>query len=355
MSDVAEFLLKAIRLGEPVPRRDGAELQQLPRLAEFEGVTPWLYHRLKQGGELGDFRPDVVERLRSAALEAVTWNLRVDDEAAAVIPLLQNAGLQPILLKGVARRALGGHHYHTLRRTADLDLLLPGDAAATAFDVLIRSGYARAFPEREHSPKHHHLAMLCGERGIGIELHTSLTPLLSSDLAWRRLSTTARKVEWQGLQVLVPAASELAWTTIVQAPSDFLTLGFRLRELLDVAVLVESGEKLDWNEIAERTLLGEAADGDSLQPVPSHLLTTWIQVAMRHSALLPLLRWRARILAAPGLRRGLAERLLSESARVTLGLSPLPPPHWAARPTYRWRLAGRVSRSAFRAWRAVRA
>ena len=354
MSDVAEFLLGAVRFGEPVPRREGAELQRLPLLAEFEGVSPWLYHRLKQSGELSDLPPGVVERLRSAALEAVVGNLRVDEEAATVIGLLQRADFPLILLKGTARRALGGHHYHTLRRTADLDLLLPAEQAAAAFELLTKSGYARAYPDREHSPKHHHLAMLCGERGIGVELHTSLTPLLSSDLAWQRVSATARKVDWQGLQVLVPAATELAWTTIVQAPSDFLTLGFRLRELLDLAVLLESGEKLDWNAIAERTLLGEAADGDSLRPIPSRLLTTWIETALRPAALLPLLRWRARILAAPKLRRGVAERLLCESARVTLGLPPLPPPHWVPQATYRWRLTGRVSRSAFRAWRAVK-
>ena len=354
MSDVAEFLLKAVRLGGSVPKPEGTDLHLLPLLAEFEGVSPWLYHRLKQSGELDGVPTDVAARLRSAALEAVTWNLRVDDQAAAVIRLLQSAGLPLILLKGMARRAIGGHHYHGLRRTADLDLLLPSDAAAAAFELLIKSGYERVYPDREHSPQHHHLAMLWDVRRVGVELHTSVTQLLSPAVAWQRLEASARNVEWQGLNVRVPSSTELAWTTLVQAPTDALTLGFRLRELLDFAVLAEAGD-VDWKETAKRCALGEAVDGDSGQPVPGRVMTTWVETAVGRFDLLPLLRWRARILGARQLRRGVAERLLSESARVTFGLPPLPPPTWVARPGYRWRLTGSVSRSAFRAWRAVKA
>ncbi len=354
MSDLAAYLLTAVRFGVTPSKPDRGQLELLPHLAEFEGVTPWLYHRLKQSGGLDVLPVGVAERLRSAALEAVTWNLRVDDQAAALIALLQSAGLPHILLKGVARRALGGHHYHSLRRTADVDLLLPKDAAAAAYELLTRSGYQRVFPDREHSPHHHHLAMLWDERRVGVELHTSLTQLVSPELTWQRMSASARRVEWEGLQVLVPSLTELAWTTVVQAPTDALTLGFRLRELLDFAVLAEVGD-LEWKELARRSGLGEAADGDSTLPVPERVLTTWVEAASGRFDLLPLLRWRIRILAARQLRRGVAERLLSESARVTLGLPPLPPPAWVVPPAYRWHLTGRVTRSAFRAWRAVRA
>jgi len=354
VSDLAAFLLSAVRFGEPIATPEEAQLELLPLLAEFEGVSPWLYHQLKRNDGLAALPSSAAERLRSAALEAVTWNLRVDDQAAAVIARLQSTGLPFILLKGVARRALGGPHYHTLRRTADLDLLLPADAAPTAFELLTRSGYERVYPDREHSPRHHHLAMLWDERKVGVELHTSLTQLTTPELAWQRMSGTARSVAWQGLQVTVPSPTELAWTTLVQAPSDALTLGFRLRELQDFAVLCEAGE-VDWQEITERVGLSEAADGDSANPVPERVLRTWIEAAVGRFDLLPLLRWRVRILAARQLRRGVAERLLCESARVTLGLPPLPPPSWVASPAYRWHLTGRVTRSAFRAWRAVRA
>jgi len=279
-----------------------------------------------------------------------------------VIALLQAAGFPVILMKGIARRAAGGHRLHQVRRTSDVDLLLPVEQIAAAYDHLVTSGYVRAFGDRAHSPTHHHLATLWNERRVGVELHSTLSGLADPSLVWQRTNASARTLEWQGLRVSVPSATELAWVTVVQAPSDTLTLGFRLRELLDFAVLLESGERLDWNAIDERLGLGEAADGDSNQPVPREVRSAWVSTARALSApgepdgqldLLQLVRWRLRILARPRLRKGLKERLHGESARVMLELPPMPLPEWVKPPGYRWRLAGRASRVAFRLWRAM--
>lgn len=334
-------------------------------------MTPWLYQRLKVRRELDQLPEGVTARLRVAALQAAAGNLRVDEAAEAVVAQLQGADIPLILLKGVARRALGGHPYEAVRYTTDVDLLVPLAQAREAFELLLRRGYTRVLSDGAPRPEHHHhLPPLWTNRHVGIELHVSPSPFVAPELAWSRTFSTARTIEWQGLQVLIPSPTELAWSTLVHAPTHPETLGFRLRDLLDFAALVVQSEPIDWEVIAARTDLGEAADGATGQPVPPRVLTTWLAAARQlagpaaipdcvgsaHFDIRPLLGWRLRILAARRyLKAGFVNRLFAEGARVCLDLPPALPPFWVSPRSHKWRLMGRAARSVFRTWRMMAA
>src|SRR5207248_1651188 len=82
--------------------------------------------------------------------------------------------------------------------------------AREAWDLLSRAGYERT-PPNGRGEGHFHLPPLWDAQRVAVELHTSTSEAVAPAEAWRRATTGGRAVERAGVQVALPAPTELLW------------------------------------------------------------------------------------------------------------------------------------------------
>lgn len=362
-------MLATLRLGAGDADADalwrGVDVTGVAELAAYERSAIWLYRRLRAGRGF-DALPEALRApLRQAAMAEAVLRLRVESEAAAVLPLLGDAGIPVVLIKGIARCALAERYpYLDARPTSDVDLLVPGSRLAAAVETLSRAGYT---PGRGSSDHHHAPGM--HRNGVWVELHSSTSRHVSADVAWSRMAGSSDTVPWTGTEVQVPGVTELVWSALAHALEDEVE-GFRLGRFLEVSALMAHHAEIDWPTVSNRL---ETAEGSAAVPAgvsggavarrwlgcASELLATEQRApsgSIEPFPLAQLLEWRLALLRRRRwLGRAGTERLLEEGGRAMIGL-PLQPA-LAGTPWYpraRRRAAGFGGRVAFATWRVVR-
>lgn len=305
-------------------------------LVRHEEAALWLSRRLTERG-IKEALPEELRRaLRNEVLVAAGTALRIEAEARTVLGLLAEAGIPVIPLKGTARRILAARWpILAARPLGDVDLLVQPTRASDAWELLRSEGFEPAMPEAGAKyDSHHHLPGLVGAGKVSIELHRSPLSALPRDEGWHRYWDTSELVSWQGLEVRLPGPTELAWHAISHAVTDGVA-GFRLRQLLDLVGLVQSGAAIDWAVIDSRVGNEVVIDALTMTRAPFRPIRQWLGAAMAllepgeaapmHRIALPvdlpaLLDGRAHLLGSRlGRNRRLRGRLLVEWTRSRLG------------------------------------
>jgi hypothetical protein len=232
----------------------------LSPLTQYEGCSLWLYRRLVDLEILhvlgADFRLELSARARHIAAHT----LRVEAQRDAVVRTLNALEIPHILLKGSALRLLGDRvPYADARLTTDVDILIPVDWVEGAWERLRNAGFEVATAEADKYEGHHHLAPLSNGLGVAVELHRSTSAAIAPRDAWRRMSTNSVDVTCKGGPTMVPSLTELLWHALTHAIA-LGPQGFRLRFFQDAALIIASGEILDWETLRGRLDSREVAD-----------------------------------------------------------------------------------------------
>lgn len=339
-----------------------AQDQDLLNLLQYEGAALWLHRRIFDLGL--DRNTPLADALRLPAHSALLLGMRVDAAAAEVLRLLHSSGFQVIPIKGPARRIAASYYpYSDARASSDVDLLLPADQARPAWEELKQQGY---LPHETSMVDHFHLPGLHRPGSVTIELHTAMAPWGSPELWWQRQQTNSEIIQWQGLNVRVPSATELLWQAVTHAVIDS-SEGLRLRFLLDGAVILASGREIDWESLTSRIESREPIDAEKQRRVASADLWGWLASAAqlagrsrigllegrRSLGLERLLRWKIAIFRR-GFNRSLHDRLVDEASRIELGMGLIPPQPGNSALVRLRRLAGAGSaRICYHTWRAL--
>lgn len=339
----------------------GADGHSVARLMAWEGGTQWLLRRLAAIG-IEDAVPEGLRAsLRAGAAAERARCLLVDAEAEGLVRYLGERGVPCVLIKGTAKRAATARYPGVdARATVDVDVLLPAERVEEVWNDLRALGWPFAGDPSLTPAGHYHPPPLRGPNGVGVELHSSTGRAVAPAEAWRRVCG-GDELEWHGLRVRVPPATELLWHGLAHAVQAGAS-GFRLRSFLDAAAVLASGVPVDWDVVSARLAAGEEAD--------PRLAAAWLGAAAdlagpplppprRAPAGSPrfevtrALAWRLAVLDGGG-ERGFRERLLEEGTRTELGISATPVVRGTGpfRQARRW-VAGRVARLAYRGWRAV--
>ncbi|HRZ52103.1 MAG TPA: nucleotidyltransferase family protein [Candidatus Contendobacter sp.] len=307
------------------------------RLATAHLVAPSLYATLAARGQLHLPPPDIREAL--AALHTLNnqRNRRLRAVLRDTVKLLNQAGIEPLLLKGAIALLPGQYPHAFARMLGDLDLAVAEPETHRAAEVLRAAGF---YPAPNIDPAlwsltdHHHLLPLFHPSGDGyIEIHQKLLAdrVPKAALCLTMVQARARLMDWDGLRVRIPALEHRllhnALHHQLQDGAFFFGL-LSLRQLLEFAQLraLPDAVNLDWPRLFQH--LDAVGAGDALrgyllaaqrlfdQPLPDGVSLTrtalraegrcWFR--LRHPRLGRGLEWLARL---PRRLPNLPKRLLT--------------------------------------------
>lgn len=253
--DGAQLLLDTLRIDSRLtPSQIAAwnepDARAIVELASMDGAALWLSRQLTfVGATLNHTAHDT---LNTAARRTIAIGMRIDAEVDTSLGILRAASVPAVLLKGAAMRRLANRIPGAdLRGPNDVDILVPSAMADHAWKSFVAAGYAARPP----APTTHHLPILIGRSGVGVEIHTSSSPLVPPDEAWRRATCDGDTHDLQRASVRVPGDTELLWHAVSHAVKHVLEdplKGLRLTRWLDALVILASGVPIDWDRIRAR-------------------------------------------------------------------------------------------------------
>ena len=228
-----------------------------------QGLAPVVCDRLQHANCLTGLAPDVQSVFRTASYHTTAQNLLLLKELGDLLAHLRAAGVEPLVLKGMA---LGTTIYPSLftRPMSDLDLLIAEADIDTVKQIFQASGYRDMGlnPEQNTAfPAHLHVWRdYPNDQRIIIEAHWSLFHevgfrQLNLSEVWRR----ARQVDFEGqtFRVLDPIDH------LIHACGHLLlhhTQSWNLIWLFDLRMLIKHyGAQWDWQEVVSRAAVSHLA------------------------------------------------------------------------------------------------
>jgi hypothetical protein len=188
VGDTPEFRLARLTLRRPLREADlaavrlateaGLNWDAVVEGAERHGIAAPLLAALKASGSA--VPESATARLRSRAHESVARSLGHVAELARLAPLLDDAGVRRLVLKGVAL-SVQLYGDASLRSPRDIDLLVDPARFGEAEAVLEAAGYRRCVPAMSARQGEAYrrwirdIAWVNAEAGVMVELHIRLT------------------------------------------------------------------------------------------------------------------------------------------------------------------------------------
>ncbi len=234
------------------------EPEEMLALAREHAVMPLLYHLCEVPGNLTDAQRTAIQ---TAAKTAVRTNYRLLFVTKFVTEYLREHGICAIVLKGVATASY--YPVPELRKSGDVDLLIPGEADfARAIELLRQAD----FEPCEKQDALHHLE-LKNKEGICVEVHRILAEPFESKKVNAYLESllpeygreVAENDAW-GFPFCQPADGCHAFYLILHMLQHFLRAGFGLKFLCDWVVFwnrpVEEPQKQTFLRLVEGSRTG---------------------------------------------------------------------------------------------------
>jgi hypothetical protein len=243
------------------------------RLATAHLVAPILYATLAARAQLDRIPGEVRDALEALYRLNAQRNRRLRTVLRDTVQLLNQAGIEPILLKGAIALLPGQYPHAFARMLGDLDLAVAESETHRAAEALQAAGFYRApnINPACWSNAHHHLPPLFHPSGEGyVEIHRELLvdriPKVALSLAMMQAS--ARPFDWDGVRMGIPALEHrLLHNALHHQLQDqaFFSDRRSLRQLLEFAQLraLPDAAALDWPGLFQR--LDAAGAGDAVR------------------------------------------------------------------------------------------
>lgn len=246
--DTPEFRLIAAALSGntslPGPNWDW---DRTVEIAAREEVLPALRARLSSPPDVSDFFEGVHE------LNAER-NLQLLCEVESLSVLFNQAGIEPVLLKGSAYLAAGVYSDPAGRWLQDIDLLVDRRQSSRAFEIIRSSGYEPGAPHPASLVHHHHYALTQVHR-VPVEIHHSLGQgACGAILTGGEMVSSSKGLRLGSAAVRIPSPEHMAIHLILHSQLShgvYCRIWPSLRTMLDL-VLLRHRFSIDWDEIRRR-------------------------------------------------------------------------------------------------------
>jgi hypothetical protein len=183
-------------------------------------------------------------------------NRLLEEHAEQTALLLNEIGVEPVLLKGTANLLSGLYLDKSVRFISDMDILVPENRLADCMNRLRAAGYDYLFPsEDEYWKTHHHgPPLLKKDCCFRIELHSRLLSRQPRNLidACEVLSDSI-PLSIGISRVRIPSTSHRLIHNVAHAQladRDFLLGNLQLRQLYDLILLAEKIQEEEWQKIS---------------------------------------------------------------------------------------------------------
>mgnify|MGYP003575626796 CR=1 FL=1 len=223
-------------------------------------VTAQLYSALAQVGAVQELPADVRTFLHEVFKRNRERNRRLSMQLSDAVRALNDAGIEPVLLKGAAVWATSGRGLEFDRILTDLDILVKPSEVEHALGAFDKAG----FPCAARHYGLHSVAEFGRPTDVGfIDLHQrppGPTRIAQVD----NLDSFCTQISWLGTQAKAPApAIQILFTVLHDQfhDGDYWRGGFVLRHLLDIAELSRAPQSVDWlllHELCKTSLVRNA-------------------------------------------------------------------------------------------------
>lgn len=231
----------------------GVDWVEVVTLANHALVTPAMFRALEESGGLAEIPEDVTAYIAGVTQLNDERNRRLLTAFADAVGALNGAGIEPVLLKGMALWAARGTSAAPFARMmADIDLLVRPAEVARAVEALREAGFDVL--EQYEDPASHVAAELGRPSDVGaIDLHRRPPGPPYATRAFSGWDLNPR--EWRG-RVRVPSPAQQIYLMCVHDQfhdAGYWRGGFDLRHLQDIAELTRSADPVDWAELERLT------------------------------------------------------------------------------------------------------
>lgn len=240
-------LIASCLTGSPPSPGPGWDWDQTIHVAAREEVLPALLCRLEAPPEVTDFFEGIHE------LNA-DRNTQLLSEVQTHACLLNQAGIEPVLLKGAAYLLAGIYPDPSRRWIQDIDLLVHPSQSAQAFELIQSSGYEPFVPNPVGLVLHHHPALM-KDGCIPVEVHPKLGHgACSTFLTASEIIRESTPLKLGSAVVRLPSPEHLMTHLVIHSQmhhGGHDRIWPTLRAMHDL-VLLASRFNLDWDSIHAR-------------------------------------------------------------------------------------------------------
>lgn len=279
----------------------GVDWMAVLALANKSLVTPQVYAAQLRAGTAFLLPGDVRAFLEEVWRRNRVRNRRLFAQLREAVGALNEAGIEPTLLKGCAYWASVGQPVEYDRMLTDLDLMVRPQEAAAAIRALQAAGFV--LYSRDHAPDGHVAAELGRPDDIGIiDLHVRPPgPEAHANAAlgvWGQMLY----VRWDGVRAKTPSPALQVFLMVLHdqfQDGGYWRGEFVLRHLMEIAGLSRQPGAIDWSVVdglADTRLVRNAVDAQLLAArrlfgavTPRRAGHPWAR--LQHARLLAQFRW----------------------------------------------------------------
>ena len=248
-------ILKSALVGksyEPAEQIPAEQWEQILNLAQIHQLLPVVVDACYQLPGLAG--TELLTAVRSSVRQQVFTQARKTAEFLDLYRNLRQAGIQPLVVKGIICRNL--YPQPDQRGSSDEDLLIPPEQFPLCHEVMTGFGM-ETMEDPARFDKMYEIPY--GKKGspLYIELHKSLFPNDSdaySELNGYFVGVQDRAVEEkiEGTQILTMAPTDHLFYLICHAFKHFLHGGFGIRQVCDIVLFArEHEERICWERVLE--------------------------------------------------------------------------------------------------------
>lgn len=226
----------------------GKELAAVLALAQSHRVLPMVYQAVHRSAAAADTDPDLLAHYRRSAMQMVMLQTRKTAEFLPLLAALEEAGVEPILVKGITCRNL--YPQPDYRLSSDEDVLIPPENFEKCHEILTKFGLSTPNPETED----YEIPYRGDASSLYLEVHRSLFPPDSQ--AYGHLNrffdeAGSRREVIDGIPTLHPTDHMLY--LLCHAFKHFIHSGFGIRQVCDMILFANRfGSRIDWLGLLER-------------------------------------------------------------------------------------------------------
>lgn len=221
------------------------EWEEILSLAEAHRVLPMVFQAVYAcpAAKLADKR--LMSFYRSCAIQMVALQTWKSAEFHPLLQALQEAGIQPLVVKGVTCRELYPNPDHRL--SSDEDVLIDPEQFAACHRVLTEFGLTTRDPDNDS----YEVGYVRPDGSLYVEIHRSLFPeehTAYGDMNRFFTDVRSRAVQQRGVPTLHPTDHMLY--LLCHAFKHFLHSGFGVRQVCDLILYANAyGSQIDWSYI----------------------------------------------------------------------------------------------------------